>query len=72
MLVRFILNRSLGYDILNVIPEIDTRLSLGAIFVTGLLTSVHCVGMCGAINLVASSNKKNAFIYNVSRVFVIH
>ena len=69
LLIRFILNKSLGYDILNVIPEIDTRLSLGAILVTGLLTSVHCVGMCGAINLVASSNKKNAFIYNVSRVF---
>ena len=69
LLIRFILNKSLGYDILNVIPEIDTRLSLGSIFVIGLLTSVHCVGMCGAINLVASSNKKNAVFYNVSRVF---
>lgn len=69
LFIRFVINKYLGYDIVNVIPEITTTLSLGAIFVTGLLTSAHCVGMCGAINLVASSNKINAVFYNVSRVF---
>ncbi|MGN0385375.1 MAG: sulfite exporter TauE/SafE family protein [Lachnospiraceae bacterium] len=68
LLIRYTVKMILGYDILNVIPQINTTLSLGAIFVIGILTSLHCVGMCGAINLVASTSKKNALIYNTGRV----
>lgn len=66
--VRGLINRLLGYDILNVIPTIDSSITLGAVFITGVLTSLHCVGMCGAINLVASTSRKNAVIYNAGRV----
>ena len=42
------------------------------LFVTGLLTSIHCISMCGAINLVAvSSSKKgikSTLLYNLGRV----
>ena len=29
----------------------DTRMGYGMLFVIGLLTSVHCIAMCGGINL---------------------
>lgn len=66
--LRYIINTLLGYDLFNVIPTIDNSLSLGAIFITGILTSLHCVGMCGAINLVASTSRMNALMYNIGRV----
>lgn len=43
-----------GFDILNQIPQIDQTVSLLALFTTGLLTSVHCIAMCGGINLSQS------------------
>lgn len=66
--LRYLINTVLGYDLFNVIPAIGNSLSLGAIFITGMLTSLHCVGMCGAINLVASTSRMNAFIYNIGRI----
>jgi len=35
----------------NAIPEIGSGIGLGALFIVGLLTSVHCVSMCGGIAL---------------------
>ena len=35
-------------------PRAEASLGLGALFVTGLLTSVHCIAMCGGINLTQS------------------
>ena len=32
-------------------PIAETGMSYGMLFVIGLLTSVHCIGMCGGINL---------------------
>ena len=66
--VRYLINWLLGYDILNVIPTIDSSLTLGAVFVVGVLTSIHCVGMCGAVNLVASTSRKRALLYNGGRI----
>lgn len=68
VLIRRLLRSILGYDILNVIPVIDSNLSLAAVFAAGLMTGLHCVGMCGAINLVASSDRKHALIYNLGRI----
>ena len=34
-----------GYNVLNVIPAVDSSLSYGMLFVTGLLTSIHCAGI---------------------------
>lgn len=38
----------------NAIPTINASLSYGMLFVVGLLTSVHCVAMCGGISLSQS------------------
>ena len=71
------INKLFGYNIFNVIPSIDTNITYGMLFVTGLLTSIHCVSMCGAINLIAVVNKDenlkkktltNSVLYNLGRV----
>ena len=49
----------------------ESGMSYGLFFVTGLLTSVHCVAMCGGINLSQSlpgRGKRAALLYNVGRV----
>jgi sulfite exporter TauE/SafE/plastocyanin domain-containing protein/copper chaperone CopZ len=64
----------------NFIPKIDQSMGYGILFVVGLLTSLHCVGMCGGINLSQCvSNKlgkestnlaklKPSLLYNAGRV----
>jgi sulfite exporter TauE/SafE/copper chaperone CopZ len=45
------------FDLLNVFynfPEAKAGMGYGMLFVVGLLTSVHCVAMCGGINLSQS------------------
>jgi sulfite exporter TauE/SafE/copper chaperone CopZ len=74
--VYFLLRYTVGFDFLGFIPTIDSTVSLAALFVTGLLTSVHCIAMCGGINLsqsVSSSGAKqnslrNPLLYNLGRV----
>lgn len=68
LLVRFLLKSILGYDILNVIPVIDSKTSLMALLIAGFLTSFHCIGMCGAINIAVSTSTKKAFLYNGGRL----
>ena len=38
----------------NALPKVDASLGYGMLFVVGLLTSVHCVAMCGGISLSQS------------------
>lgn len=63
-----------GYNVFNAIPAVDSSLSYGMLFVTGLLTSIHCVSMCGAIGIFASSESnsvrsfKRPLLYNAGRV----
>ena len=35
----------------NFFPEADASMGYGMLFIVGLLTSVHCLAMCGGINL---------------------
>jgi len=59
--------------------NIDSTATMGTLFVVGVLTSVHCIGMCGGINLAQCINYQNAtgsssviepsLLYNMSRVF---
>jgi sulfite exporter TauE/SafE/plastocyanin domain-containing protein/copper chaperone CopZ len=35
----------------NFIPQVDQSMGYGLLFVVGLLTSLHCIAMCGGINL---------------------
>lgn len=65
----------------NFIPQIDQSMSYGILFVVGLMTSLHCIAMCGGINLsqcVAIEVKDNtikkysslkpSLLYNSGRV----
>lgn len=70
----FGLNRLFGYNIFNAIPAVDSSLSYGMLFVAGLLTGIHCVSMCGALGIYASSetnsvrSMKRPLLYNAGRV----
>lgn len=59
----------------------DTNMGYGMLFIVGLLTSVHCIAMCGGINLSQCIPRKEAenessrlaafqpaFLYNLGRV----
>ena len=46
----------------------DSKMSYGLLFLTGLFTSVHCIAMCGGINLSQSLGGRQAVIkYNLAR-----
>ncbi len=72
----FILRHTVGFDFISYIPKIDSTVSLAALLITGLLTSVHCVAMCGGINLSQSVGAgggksggiKSPLLYNLGRV----
>jgi sulfite exporter TauE/SafE/copper chaperone CopZ/plastocyanin domain-containing protein len=58
-------------------PLAETGMSYGMLFVIGLITSLHCVAMCGGINLSqcipsAEANRRkvmrSAVLYNAGRV----
>lgn len=52
MVAIYSILRSTGLlNILNVFPEVKQGMSYGVLFVIGILTSLHCVAMCGGINL---------------------
>jgi sulfite exporter TauE/SafE/plastocyanin domain-containing protein/copper chaperone CopZ len=40
--------------IFNRVPQVTSSMGYGLLFVVGLLTSVHCLAMCGGINLSQS------------------
>jgi sulfite exporter TauE/SafE/copper chaperone CopZ len=43
-----VIKNTIGF---NFIPEINSNMSYSILFIVGLLTSLHCVAMCGGINL---------------------
>ncbi len=62
----------------NYIPQVNQSMGYGLLFfVVGLLTSLHCIAMCGGINISQCvsyrlgdnrSNVKPSILYNVGRV----
>ena len=46
------------------IPAVENSTSLLSLFFIGVLTGVHCIGMCGGIML----SQKNALVYNGARI----
>lgn len=73
IIIWLLINKLFGFNIFNVIPNIDSNITYGMLFVTGLLTSIHCISMCGAINLIAIIDSKNRnfkrpILYNTGRV----
>ncbi|AOT69189.1 urease accessory protein UreH domain-containing protein [Geosporobacter ferrireducens] len=68
----YIIQNTIGF---NFIPQVSEGMSYSLIFLVGLLTSVHCIAMCGGIALsqsVHSDEGKGKFmpslLYNVGRV----
>ena len=43
-----IIKNTVGF---NFIPQVNQNMGYGLLFVVGLLTSLHCIAMCGGINL---------------------
>ena len=77
LIALYIIFNHLGLlKIFNIFPTINSTMSYGMIFVVGILTSVHCIAMCGGINLSQSivSNRNEAKItisnleYNFGRI----
>ncbi len=77
----FLIQHTVGFNFINFIPQINQNMSYGILFVVGLLTSVHCLAMCGGINLsqcvAYQSGETNpgtkkrlmpSFLYNAGRV----
>jgi len=69
-----------GFNIFNSFPEAKQGLGYGALFLIGMLTSIHCVAMCGGINLSQcvpnariknekkTTNLRPGILYNTGRV----
>ncbi len=75
LLAAWVLTTRVG----NFLPEVNANMGYGMLFLVGLLTGVHCVAMCGGINLsqcvappsVADGPKarlRPALLYNAGRV----
>lgn len=80
--IYMVLNHFGLLNIFNAFPEAEESMGYGMLFVIGLLTSIHCVAMCGGINLSQCiphttgetsaggklANLKPSFLYNLGRV----
>lgn len=75
--IYFMVKSTAGF---NFIPQVDQSFGYGMLFVVGLLTSLHCIAMCGGINLSQCINQqeegrvsklaelKPSLLYNTGRV----
>ncbi len=74
LLIWFVLFKIFNINIFNVFPTVSSKVSYGYLFIVGILTSFHCLSMCGAFNLLASYNLesskafKNPLLYNIGRI----
>ncbi|MGN1329791.1 MAG: sulfite exporter TauE/SafE family protein [Clostridia bacterium] len=77
ILALYIICNHLGLlNVFNIFPTVEASMSYGMLFLVGLLTSVHCISMCGGINLSQSINSvknegkilKSNVLYNLGRV----
>lgn len=72
----FVIAQHLGLtELFNRFPTVDSeRVGYAALFVLGLFTSVHCIAMCGGINLSQSvtgadrHSLARSFLYNLGRL----
>ncbi len=56
----YIIGRLGGFTIFNSFPLAKEGMGYGMLFVIGLLTSVHCIAMCGGINISQSVGKASS------------
>jgi len=73
----YVILKHLGIlNLTNLFPKIQSNMGYGMLFVIGLLTSLHCVAMCGGINLTQSINFAKTggstvlpnLLYNLGRI----
>ncbi len=75
----FLLQKSVILNQLSPSSLADAGMGYSMLFVIGLITSIHCIAMCGGINLSQTLQKtadkevsrtmfKNTFVYNTGRV----
>jgi len=78
----YIITKHFGLlNLFNIFPEAEAGMGYGMLFLIGLLTSVHCIAMCGGINLsqcIPQNTKKSdsnelttlkpCALYNLGRV----
>ena len=70
------LRRVLGVGLASLIPAVDGSATLAALFLAGLLTSLHCAGMCGALLVAATASPLSVSgrrwlppaLYNLARI----
>ena len=69
ILLFFAVDRSPLGTWIAAFPTAKAGMSLGALFLVGLMTSLHCVAMCGGINVASAGNtRRSAVLYNLGRV----
>lgn len=77
LLGGYVILKHLGVlNVFNFFPTIQDNAGYGMLFIIGLLTSLHCVAMCGGINLAQSVNSSGKvsspfmpnILYNLGRV----
>lgn len=71
----FLISKTIGF---NTLPVIEGNVGYGMLFVVGLLTSIHCIAMCGGINISQCITQistdgtnniyKSSLLYNGGRV----
>lgn len=65
----FLLQKTGLLNLLSPSKVADSKMSYALLFVTGLFTSVHCIAMCGGINLSQSlGGAKSGLKYNAGRL----
>lgn len=55
--VYVMIKNTIGF---NFVPQINQNMGYGILFVVGLITSLHCIAMCGGINLSQCVSYKQA------------
>ena len=76
LLGLYVIARQLGWtDVFRAFPTVSgQQMGYIALFFTGLLTSVHCIAMCGGLNLAQTMGKENtrpvagSLFYNLGRL----
>ena len=74
ILTILLINKIFGFNIFNLIPTIDNSVTYSMLICIGFLTSIHCISMCGAVNLTSIINSnyniklKRPFLYNLGRI----
>lgn len=72
--IYLLIQNTVGF---NFIPEVNQSMGYGMLFVIGLITSIHCIAMCGGINLSQCATYKDnnykskltpSLLYNLGRV----